>query len=293
MATKPKNIYLGAPDSIILDYNTAAQVDLGATQGGVTVHYKPTVALAEIDQSLGPVAVWKTKEEATVEMSLAQQEVPKFLAAMSVNPAGDTLTSASTLTTIGTVPALVVNGTGAATSYSYEVFAFTAQGDGIPSTAVTTAAGPATLTSVNSITVTLPALPAGAIGFGVIRTVGGASQGLLFRLAGNATSITDTGYAATTYVASATQPATNATDSGTIGGTVAASVHQLDIAVPLNNGAATSPHIRYRFPKAYFNGDIQLDYKREKETVYKVVLGVLADPTLAVGQQFFTFSIES
>src|ERR1019366_2788530 len=110
------------------------------------------------------------------------------------------------------------NGTPGSTSYSYQIFNYDSNGDGIPATAVTIATGPTTLTSVNSITITLPASVAGQTGFGIMRTVGGGSTGLLQRVADNAISYTDTGLAATAYVASIAQPATPAGDFFNIGG---------------------------------------------------------------------------
>jgi hypothetical protein len=101
---------------------------------------------------------------------------------------------------------LVVTG-GAAGSYSYQVVPFNDQGDDLPPTATSTAAGPTTLDATHYVTVNWTTIP-NAKGYKVIRTAGGPSQGLIATLVGAVTFRDDNSEgAATVYTPSAANPA--------------------------------------------------------------------------------------
>jgi hypothetical protein len=102
---------------------------------------------------------------------------------------------------------LVVTG-GAAGAYSYQVIPFNDQGDDLPPTATSTAAGPTTLDATHYITINWTTI-ANCKGYRVVRTAGGPSQGLIATvLAGTLTFRDDNSEgAATVYTPSAANPA--------------------------------------------------------------------------------------
>lgn len=280
---------LGAPSSITLDQNTNTPVDLGSSIGGVTLTIKPTVFKAVPDQVIGAVAAWRTQLEASIEMSLPELSVAKILAASSFDPvAGVTTVASGTLGAFSPAPTATVNGTAGTTSYTYKVFAYTSNGDGIPvaTTAVTT--GNATLSSTNSITITWTA-QTGAAGYGIERSASGgtpSSTGLLQRVPAGTLSFTDTGLAATAYTESATQPTYPSTDTGYEGSTVAIPTHRLDLVIPKNVTGSTL-NWRWTFWKTLADGEVQIDWKRDKNSEYKLQAAVLMDTTQAAGQELF------
>ena len=277
---------LGSPTAIQLDQNTNAPVDLGSSMGGVTLTFKPTVFKAVPDQVIGPVAAWRTQMEASIEMSLPELSVQKLLAAKGFDPIGGVSTIATGTLGAISAPTAVINGTPGATSYTYKVFAYTSNGDGIPvavSPVITT--GPATLTSVNSITINWTAVT-GAIGYGVERTVGGPSQGLLQRVPAGILTLTDTGLAATTYSESVVQPTYPNYDTGYTGSTISMLTHRLDLVIP-KNVAGSTLNWRWTFWKVLPDGEVQIDWKRDKNSEYKVQMACLMDTTQAAGQEFY------
>jgi hypothetical protein len=96
-------------------------------------------------------------------------------------------------------PVCVVTPTGgAAGSQSYEVVATNASGDTLPPTATNTAAGPTTLDATHYNTITWVS-PAGATFMKIIRTVGGAAQGIIATVAASQVSLVDNGLVASVY----------------------------------------------------------------------------------------------
>jgi hypothetical protein len=274
---------LGAPAQIWLNYNLKTQYDVGTSMGGVVFTYKPTYFDAIADQAIAAVQRWRTEEHADVVLSLPEVSVQNLLIAMGYTAGSDTAAAAGTLGVAG-VATLATNGTPASTSYSYQIFNFDSNGDGIPATAVTIATGPVTLTSLNSITITLPASVAGQTGFGIMRTVGGGSTGLLWRVADNAISFTDTGLVATTYTPSAAQPVTPASDLFYIGGQTYVPSYQLDVAVPRNDGSGLN--WRYRFWSVTADGNVTIDWKRDKNSEISLTMSCLANLGQNVGSFF-------
>lgn len=288
MTTTVGKYRLGAPSSILLDANGSSTVDLGSSLGGVTFNYKPSYFAAVPDQVIGRVAAWKTQEEGSIELSLPELSVQKLLAAWGYAATGVTTTASGTLGAIS-APTTVVNGTAGSTSYTYKVFAFTSNGDGIPVAAPAVTTGNATLTSVNSITINWTAVT-GAAGYGIERSASAgtpASVGLIGRVYGNnVLSFTDTGIVATTYAESAAQPTYPNTDTGYAGGTVSVPTHQLDLIIP-KNIVGSSLNWRWTFWKVYSESQPQIDWKRDKNSEYKVTLSLMFDTTQAAGQQLF------
>jgi hypothetical protein len=274
---------LGAPAQIWLNYNLKTQYDAGTSMGGVVFTYKPTYFDAVADQAIAAVQRWRTEEHADVVLSLPEVSVQNLLLAMGYTEGSDTAAAAGTLGVAG-VATLATNGTPGAVTYTYQIFNFDSNGDGIPATAVTIATGPTTLSLVNSITITLPASVSGQTGFGIMRTVGGGSTGLLQRVADNAVSFTDTGLLATTYVASIAQPITPAQDLFTFGGQVFVPSYQLDVAVPRNDGSGLN--WRYRFWSVTADGNVTIDWKRDKNSEISLTLSCLANLGQSVGSFF-------
>lgn len=225
MPIGPANIAkyrLGPPSSIILDANTSNSIDLGSSLGGVTFTYSPTFFKAIPDQIIGAVAVWRTQEEGDLKFSMPEVAVNKLLAAFSYPTSGVVTTLSSAALGAPAAGSQVVVGTAGAIAYGYSLFAYNSYGDGIPvacTPAITT--GNLTLTSSNYNLITFPALPTGAVGFGVVRTTGGtattvaaASNQLAlptgtitvasttgFAASGTATVVTSTGIATFSYTA--------------------------------------------------------------------------------------------
>ena len=280
---------LGAPSAIQLDQNTNAPVDLGSSMGGVTLTFKPTVFKAVPDQVIGPVAAWRTQLEAAIELSLPELSVQKLLAAKGFDPINGVTTVANgTLATFSPAPTTVVNGTAGTTAYTYKVFAYTSNGDGIPVATAAVTTGNATLSSANSITINWTA-QTGAIGYGIERSASAgtpASTGLLQRVPAGVLSFTDTGLAATAYSESGTQPTYPSTDTGYTGSTISMLTHRLDLVIP-KNVAGSTLNWRWTFWKVLPDGEVQIDWKRDKNSEYKVQMACLMDTTQAAGQEFY------
>lgn len=100
-------------------------------------------------------------------------------------------------------PAVALVGVGNSVSYSYSLVAQYSTGDSIQSPNGTNANGPTTLSVSNYNAITLPALPTGATGWRVLRTIGGPTQGLLASGLGAGT-YNDQGTVATVYTANTT-----------------------------------------------------------------------------------------
>src|SRR5205823_4759326 len=106
-------------------------------------------------------------------------------------------------------PTVVPAGTTGATTYGYKVAAVTGNGDTPLSTERTISNGNANLTAPNGNTVTwvAPTALSGTItGYKVIRSTGGASQGLLTTVSAATLTYTDTGTAASAYSAAGSNP---------------------------------------------------------------------------------------
>ncbi len=100
---------------------------------------------------------------------------------------------------VSPTPVVANVGTPGSTTYTYELVAVNANGDTLPSSAVSTTTGNATLNGTNYNTVTWTTPVAGASQIKVIRTAGGATQGLIATVPASQGSVSDTGLAATPY----------------------------------------------------------------------------------------------
>lgn len=80
MAVNVAKIHLGAPSLVQLGTQ-----DMGATKGGVILKYTPKEMLIECDQYLAPVAVFRTQEEATIEMAFYETQMVKVNYAFGLN----------------------------------------------------------------------------------------------------------------------------------------------------------------------------------------------------------------
>lgn len=103
-------------------------------------------------------------------------------------------------TLVSPVCSIVTTG-GAAGSQSYEAVASNANGDTLPPTATATSTGPTTLDGTHYNTISWVS-PAGATLIKIIRTVGGASQGIIATVAASQTSLVDNGLVASAYTPS-------------------------------------------------------------------------------------------
>ena len=74
MAFNAAKIRLGAPNSLLLTV-AGVQIDLGGTDGGCELSYNPTNFEILIDQTLAPIAAYKTKEEMMFTCALAQYQI--------------------------------------------------------------------------------------------------------------------------------------------------------------------------------------------------------------------------
>lgn len=92
MAVNTQKIRLGAPTSQILTIGGTA-TELGATTGGATLTYDPTVLECDIDQALMPVASYKTKETVTYEVALEQYQISLVALAWSYATSSVTTTT--------------------------------------------------------------------------------------------------------------------------------------------------------------------------------------------------------
>ncbi len=140
-----------------------------------------------------------------------QNEIAGAILAKFRNALGAVPTPAAP--TVAQIPGAVIG----LTTYSYAVVAFAASGnfaamaDTLQSPAGTIATGNAALSGANGnrITFTTPTMnyPATVVGFKVIRTAGGPSQGLVGTVyAGNPLRFDDTGQAATAYTQAGSNP---------------------------------------------------------------------------------------
>lgn len=285
MTVLANKIRLGAADSMIL-FGT---YDLGASTGGLELNYNPTVLGIEIDQAIMAVAAYATKEEVTCDVVLAQVQMSLVSAAFGYGSATATgvITTASGTMAAGVACTLAVVGTAASASYSYQVAAFDSNGDQVPAAATSITTGPTTLTATNYIAVTHVGNVVGAVGYKIIRTAGGSSQGLIGTVWGQQPSgftFNDTGLAATAYTAATSAPATPNTDQIYFGGTVTRPSGPLDCAVPKNDG--TLLHWRLHLNKVVSSKAIKLDAKRDKlSELSKCSFLALADLTQPVGRQ--------
>lgn len=91
MGINTAKIRLGAPSLISIGGQ-----DMGVTKGGVIFKYNPTELLIECDQFLAPVAVFRTKEEASIEATFYQTQMLLVSYAMALNTLGNVTTTAGT-----------------------------------------------------------------------------------------------------------------------------------------------------------------------------------------------------
>lgn len=280
MAVLVNKIRLGAPDSMFL----GAQ-DLGASMGGTELNYNPTVLQVEIDQSILPVGVFKTKEEISFDVAVLQSQVKLVQTVFGYAQSVQT-TAPGTLAT-ATAPVVTHVGTAGAATWVYKIVAFNSAGDGIPSPTGTDTTGNAVLTPGNYEVISWTAVPLAA-GYKINRfTSGGtpvttgiigivsASQPLVFN---------DVGLVATAYTPSGVNPATPNQDQGFFGGSVNIPVTTFDAAIPKNDGS--SNHIRLHFNNAASYKAIKMTAARDKITDFsKLSLLAIADLTQAAGAQ--------
>jgi len=284
MTVNALKIRLGAPDYMVLYQGTATQIDLGASIGGALLTYTPTDFAIEIDQALSAVASYRTKEEVTFGVALAQTSANLLMAAFNYAPTSIVTVAAGTLVA-PPAPTVTTAGTAGVASVTYELVAYNYNGDSVPGPTAIIATANATQSASNyNIINTNGAAVAGAIGYRVIRTVGGATQGLIGTIPANQTTFNDTGIVATTYVAAVAAPVSPSQDTATFGGTVTLLNGTFDWTVPKNDG--TNNHWIGHLHKVYSGKAIAIDYKRDKNTeLSKVELIALADMTQPVGQQ--------
>lgn len=286
MAVNTLKIRLGPADQQTLFAGTQNALDLGASVGGIELNYNPTIFQVEIDQSPLPVAAFRVKEEITYDVALVQIQMNLFAASIGY---GSSSSSGVITTTTGSLApptggTAAVIGTGAAVTYTYTWVAFCSAGDSIPGTAITTAAGPAALSATNYVQITPPAAVAGAVGYKLVRTVGGVAQGLIATFYGLPPTVNDTGLIATPYTAAAVAPVYPNSDQALFGGVVYIPSGTLDFACPKNDGTAN--HLRGHLRKVFSSKAIKFDGKRDKQSeLSKLSLTCLADTTQPAGQQ--------
>lgn len=290
MATNVQKIRLGAVDAQILDQGLTTQVDLGATEGGAILTYKPSYHEVEIDQALPLAAVFRTKEELDYETSLVQHQALLYAVSMSQLASLVTTTLAGTLPVLTPAPTVAFTGTAATTSYTYQVVAYNYNGDAVPVAATAFTTGPATITAANFFTITWTNV-VGAVGYKVIRsaTSGTMPLGLVANVLQGNLSATDTGQAPTAYTASVAAPATPNTDTATFGNVVSTPTRTVDVTWPKNDG--TQNHWLFHIWKAYSQEPLIVDAKRDKNAVYKARMRGLGDSTsnfrlLSVTEQY-------
>lgn len=286
MSVTPVKIRLGACDTMLLYAGQANATDLGASQGGCELTYTPTRFAVEIDQVTLAAASFTTKEEVEFAVVVIQYQMGLLNASLgygSASSSGVTTTASGSLTTPSGGTATPV-GTPASTTYTYTWVAFSSAGDSIPGTAITTATGPTSLTSTNYIQVTGCGAVTGAVGYKLIRTVGGAAQGLIGTYYGSPpASVNDTGLVASAYTASIANPTYPNSDQIWFGGTAFVPNGTFDFSVPKNDG--TTNKLRGHVNKVYSAKAIKIDYKRDKNTeMNKLSLMALADTTQAAGK---------
>lgn len=106
-------------------------------------------------------------------------------------------------------PTVTPVGTPGSTTYGYKVVAITGNGDTVPSTERQTTTGNATLDGTNKNTVTwvAPTALTGVItGYKILRTTGGATQGLIGSVGASTLTFTDTGLTASAYTPAVAAP---------------------------------------------------------------------------------------
>jgi len=91
MTVNPAKIRLGAPTSFLI----GAQ-DMGSTKGGVLLRYNQTQMLIECDQVLGPIQVFRTKEEGSIEAAFYETQMAKLGYAAGMQSLGNVTTVAGT-----------------------------------------------------------------------------------------------------------------------------------------------------------------------------------------------------
>lgn len=286
MAVNTLKIRLGAADQQTLYAGTTNALDLGASVGGVELNYNPTIFQVEIDQSPMPVAAFRVKEEVSYDVALVQIQMALFAASIgygSSSSSGVTTTATGSLVA-PTGGAATPVGTPASTTYTYTWVAFCSTGDSIPGTPITTATGPVTLGAVNYVSITPPTAVPGAVGYKLVRTVGGVTQGVIATFYGIPPTVSDTGLTATAYTAVIAAPTYPNSDQAFFGGTVFVPTGSFDFAIPKNDG--TKNHLRGHLAKVFSSKATKLDGKRDKQSeMSKLSLTCLADLTQAVGQQ--------
>lgn len=286
MAVAYQRIRLGAPDSMILDANTATPIDLGASTGGATLAYSCTYLGVEIDQTILPANAYKTKEDIIFSVSLVQETASLVAAAMSLGTDLITTTAAGPMTTPAT-PVITTAGTAGVVTWGYQVIAVGPNGDSIPSIAGTTTTGNAALTTTNYNIVTWAANAGAFLGYKIYRSASGgtpASTGLIATLGPGATTFNDTGIAATAYTLTVANPTNSAQDQLFFGGRLSVPFHVFDWQVPKNDGTGNKwlGHLN----RCFSSKPVTIDYKRDKVTeVAKMELMALADTTQATGRQ--------
>ena len=284
MAVNALKIRLGAPDFQQLVIGTTT-VDIGSSIGGAELTYNPTTLLIEVDQAIMPVNAYKTKEEIEYAVAVAEFQMNRVSAVWSMAQTGITTVVTGTLSapTGGTATPV---GTPASTTYTYTWVAFSSGGDSVPGTGITTTTGPTTLGSINYVQVTGPSAVTGAVGYKLIRTVGGAAQGLIFTQYGNTppTSVNDTGLVATAYTAAGSAPSYPNSDSFFFGNQISVPQATFDFAVPKND--STTNHLRGHLNKVVSAKSSKIGFFREKATTAdKLAMVAIADLTQPVGQQ--------
>lgn len=279
MAVNATKIRMGAPDAMTL----FGSIDVGASQGGCELTYTPTNFKVMIDQAFMPAKVFRAEEEFNFKVGVAEYTARNLLATMGYTPTGVVTTATGSLGAPG-IPVLAVVGTAGAVTYSYTWVAFCSNGDSIPSAVGTTAVGPTTLGALNYITVQPPAAVTGAVGYRLIRTVGGTSQGLIGTWYGTPPVVSDTGLAATAYTPAAVAPAYPNSDRANFGGGILTTPGSWDWSVPKQDG--TTCRLRGHFNLVWSAKAVKIDYKRDKNTdLVALELQALADLTQPAGQQ--------
>lgn len=284
MAITPAKIRLGAPDFQQLTISGVV-VDIGSSVGGAEINYNPTVLQIEVDQAIMPVNAYKTKEEITYDVGLAEYQINRVTAAWSYAQSGITTVAAGTLGT-SPAPTLSTAGTPGSTSYSYQVVPFVSAGDGVPVTATAIATGAATLTTTNYIHLAWTAVT-GAVGYKIIRTASAGSPssvGLIGTVYYNTLTFDDTGLAATLYTPAGVAPAYPNSDTTFFGDNIFVPQAIFDWSVPKNDG--TTNKLRGHLYKVISAKATKIGFYRDKATsIEKLSLTAIADVTQPVGQQ--------
>jgi hypothetical protein len=279
-------IRLGACDQMTMYAGTLNALDLGASAGGAELSYNPTVLLVEIDQTPMPVTAFRTKEELLFDVAIVQFQMNllSFAWAYASSTVSNVTTTSSAALTPPTGGTATTVGTAGSTTYTYEWVAFCSTGDSVPGTTFSDTTGPTTLSSTNYVQITAPSAVPGAVGYKLVRTVGGSSQGLIATFYGLPPTVNDTGLTATAYSASGSNPTAPNSDASFLGGTVTVPNGTFDFAVPKNDG--TSNHLRGHLRKVVSSKATKLGFMRDKITeASKLSLACLADMTQTVGQQ--------